>query len=348
MSLEEPLFLVLIPLAYLLLRAFRWRGYLGYSSLRRLPKASIPKTVAMRMPRTLWFMAITFTIIGLSHPLSDLQEIEVNTQGKEIILVIDTSFSMTGRAMDEIKEIVTDFARGRANDLIGITIFGTDAALVVLPTRDYTLLENSIKRIHASQVGFQTAIGEGLFTATTALIEGDMGDKFSIRRLRNSINMPELGDYAVKVARNVGLKKNRVIILFTDGIYNVGINPVRPLRLIARLGIKVYAVGVEPSGETGVEPERAAERIAQLKKSVATTGGRYFMASGEVITGPHFNKEDYEQVAEFYKEIDSLESDKILLERTTSKKDLYFYPALLGLVCVMGMVTVENIWIRIP
>ncbi|MCP4364664.1 MAG: VWA domain-containing protein, partial [Planctomycetes bacterium] len=155
-------------------------------------------------------------------------------------------------------------------------------------------------------------------------------------------------DYAVKVARSVGVKKNRVIILFTDGIYNVGINPVRPLRLIARLGIKVYTVAVEPSGETGVEPELAAERIAQLKKSVATTGGRYFMTSGEVITGPHFDKENYEQVAEFYKEIDSLESDKILLERTTSKKDLYFYPALLGLVCVIGMVTVENIWISIP
>lgn len=348
MSLEEPVFLLLIPLMYLLLRVFKWRGYMGYSSLRRLPKVSPLKAIAVRLPRALWFLAATSAIIGICHPLSDLQEMEVNTRGREMLLAIDTSFSMTGRAMKEIKEIVTDFTRERTNDLIGITIFGTDAALVVLPTQDYSLLENSIKRIHASQVGFQTAIGEGLFTAIMALIEDDMGTEFEIKKLRHSVNRDPLGDYALKVARKLGTKKNRVIILFTDGIYNVGINPARPLRLAARLGIKVYAVAVEPSGETGVEPELATQRIADLKKGVASTGGTYFMTSGETITGPHFREKDYEQVAKFYEEIDSIESDKIFLERVTSKKDLYFYPALFGLVCVIGMVTVENIWVRIP
>lgn len=348
MSFEDPLYLLLIPLMYLLLRLFRWRGYVGYPSLRRLPKISPLKIVVMRLPRVLWFLAVAFAIIGVCHPLSDLQEVEVHTQGREMILAIDTSFSMTGRAMEEIKAIVTDFVRHRPNDLIGIVIFGTDAALVVLPTQDYSLLENSIKRIHASQVGFQTAIGEGLFTAITALIEDEMGSDFEIKKLRHSVNKDRLGDYALKVAQKVGTKKNRVIILFTDGIYNVGINPVRPFRLAARLGIKVYTVAVEPSGETGVEPEQAAERIADLKKGVASSGGMYFKTSGETITGPHFRKEDYEMVAKFYKEIDSIESDKVLLEKTTKKKDLYFYPALLGLVCVIGMVTIENIWIKIP
>ncbi len=348
MSLEAPVFLLLIPLMYLLFRLFRWRGYVGYSSLGRLPKLSPLKALAIRLPRALWFLAVTATIIALCHPLSDLQEIEVNTQGREMIMAIDTSFSMTGNAMEEIKGIVTDFVGERSNDLIGITIFGTDAALVVLPTQEYSLLENSIKRIHASQVGFQTAIGEGLFTAIIALIEGDMGTKFEIKKLRHSINREKLGDYALEVAKELGTKKNRIIILFTDGIYNVGINPARPLRLASRLGIKVYAVGVEPSAETGVEPELAARRKSDLKKGVMTTGGTYFMKSGEVITGPHFNKEDYVEVAKFYKEIDSIERDKIFLEKVTSKKDLYFYPALFGLVCVLGMVTVENIWITIP
>ncbi|MFQ5956415.1 MAG: VWA domain-containing protein [Candidatus Brocadiales bacterium] len=348
MNLEDPKFLLLIPLMYLLLQVFRWRGYMGYSSLRRLPKISPLKTAIIRLPRTLWFLAVAFAIIGLCHPQSDLQEIEVNTQGREMIMAIDASFSMTGHAMEEIKKIVTDFVRGRSNDLIGVTIFGTDAALVVLPTQECSLLENSIKKIHASQVGFQTALGEGLFTAIVALIEDDLGREYEIKKLRHSINRQHLGDYALKVAKKVGVKKNRVIVLFTDGIYNVGINPVRPLRLAARLGIKVYVVAVEPSAETGVEPEQAAERIADLKKGVAASGGTYFMTSGAAITGPHFRKEDYEQVAKFYKEIDSIERDKVFLEKVTSKKDLYFYPALLGLVCVIGMVTVENIWIRIP
>ncbi len=47
----------------------------------------------------------------------------------------------------------------------------------------------------------------------------------------------------------------KVIILFTDGIYNVGIRPSRPLRFIKRLGVKVHVVSVPASAETGVEHE---------------------------------------------------------------------------------------------
>lgn len=321
---------------------------MGYSGLGRLPKITPWKAMIIKLPRALWFMAITFAIIGLSHPQSDLREIEMHTEGREMILAIDASFSMTGQAMEEIKKIITDFIRGRSNDLIGVTIFGTDAALVVLPTRDYSLLENSVKRIRASQVGVRTAIGEGIFTSIMALIEKDLGDEFGIEKLRNSINKMQLGEYALKVARKVGIKENRVIILFTDGIYNVGIDPVRPLRLAARLGIKVYLVAVEPSAEIGVPPELAKERIEDLKKAIPTTGGMYFIASGGAVTGPYYRKEDYEQIARFYKEIDSIERDKVFLEKVVQKKDLYFYPALLGLACIIGMVAVENIWIRIP
>lgn len=348
MNFQDPKFLLLIPLMYLLLRLFRWRGYVGYSGLGRLPIITPWKAAIIKLPRALWFLAITFAVIGLCHPQSDLQEMEINTQGREMILAIDASFSMTGQAMEEIKKIVTDFVRGRSNDLIGVTIFGTDAALVVLPTRDYSLLENSIKRLHASQVGVRTAIGEGIFTSITALIEKDLGEEFEIKKLRNSVNKMRLGDYALKAARKVGVKKNRVIVLFTDGIYNVGINPVRPLRLAARLGIKVHLVAVEPSAEVGVEPELAAERIADLKKAIPATGGMCFITGGGAVTGPYYREEDYEQIARFYKEIDSIERDKVFLEKVTRKKDLYFYPALLGLACIIGMVTVENIWMRIP
>ena len=83
-------------------------------------------------------------------------------RGREIVLSIDTSFSMTGTAIETIKKIVGDFIKKRPNDLIGITIFGTDAALIVIPTMETQLLERSLERVQASQVGYQTSIGEGL------------------------------------------------------------------------------------------------------------------------------------------------------------------------------------------
>ena len=116
----------------------------------------------------------------------------------------------------------------------------------------------------------RTAIGEGLFTSILALIERDMGQVFEVNKLRTSMNREKgLGKYALDFAKLVqgrGTMKNKVIVLFTDGIYNVGINPTRPLRFIKRLGVKVHVVSVPASAETGVEHEQAAERTASLKE----------------------------------------------------------------------------------
>ncbi|HHT9119757.1 MAG TPA: vWA domain-containing protein [Candidatus Hypogeohydataceae bacterium YC41] len=364
MTLGDPWLLLLIPLFYLLLKVFSGRTYLGYSRISALPQLTPFKALLVWLPGFFLFVAVTFTVLGLCHPQSDLQETTLHTQGLEMILAIDTSFSMTGHALEVVKGAVKDFIKRRPNDLTGITIFGTDAALVVLPTREYTLLENSIDRIQASQVGFQTAIGEGLFTSIMALVEGDMGKEFYINTVRDSINAPHLKDYALKLAKKVGLKKNRVIVLFTDGIYNVGIDPTRPLRLASRLGIRVYVLAVEPSAETGVEPEQAARRIAELQSGVAATEGKYLKAEGvealkqsasggaeldaRAIWASLSADDMSSEVERLYKEVDSIERDRLFLEKTTRREDLYFYPALLGLISLLGMVVVENIWVRIP
>ncbi|HHT9132037.1 MAG TPA: vWA domain-containing protein [Candidatus Tripitaka californicus] len=361
MTLGNPWLLLLIPFLYLLLKVFSGRSYLGYSSIRALPQLTPFKALLVRLPGFFWFMAVAFIILGLCHPQSELQETELTTQGLEMILAVDTSFSMTGHALEMVKGVIKDFIKRRPNDLTGITIFGTDAALVVLPTREYTLLENSLDRIQASQAGFQTAIGEGLFTSIMALVEGDMGKEFEINKIRDSLKTQQLGDYALRLARRLGIKKNRVIVLFTDGIYNVGIDPTKPLKLASRLGIRIYVVAVEPSAETGVEPEQAAQRIADLRNGVASTGGRYLKVEGTEGLKKQYEALDaraiwtslspdtiYGEVEGLYREIDTIERDKLFLEKITRKKDLYFYPTLLGLVSLLGMVVVENVWVRIP
>jgi hypothetical protein len=361
MTLGDPWLLLLIPFLYLLLKLFGGRSYLGYSSIRGLPQLTPFKSVLVRLPGFFWFMAVVFVVLGLCHPQSDLQETEITTQGLQMILAVDTSFSMTGHALEAVKGVIKDFIKRRPNDLMGITIFGTDAALVVLPTREQSLLENSLDRIQASQVGLQTAIGEGLFTSIMALVEGDMGKEFEIHKVRDSLKGPQLGDYALRLARRLGLKKNRVVVLFTDGIYNVGIDPTKPLRLANRLGIRVYVVAVEPSAETGVEPEQATRRIAELQNGVDATGGKYLKAGlveslkrqqGELdaraIWASLSPESIYGEVERLYREVDSIERDRLFLEKTTRRRDLYLYPAFLGLVSLLGMVVVENVWVRVP
>ena len=340
MNLENPLFLLaLIP--FVILFFLRREGkYLGYSSTSHLEGAKSAKTYVMRLPKILGFIAALFAILAFSRPQSSYHESEVSYQGREIILCIDTSFSMTGEAMEKIRDIAKDFIRKRTHDMIGITMYGTDAVVVVLPTWETELLEKSLDRIVPHDVGVRTAIGEGLFTSILALIERDMGQVFEIKKLRKSINRVEgLGKYALDFAKMVqgrGTMKNKVIILFTDGIYNVGIKPSRPLRFIKRLGVKVHVVSVPASAETGVEHEQAAERTASLKKGVESTGGKLFEA------------ENYEEVEQFYAEIDKIEKEKIIMETVVKKKDLFFVPTAISICFLLGMIVIENIWLKIP
>ncbi len=339
MTFANPLFfLLLIPFGLLWLFR-REKKFLGYSSLCYAREPAGTKRVIARLNRPVFFGAVFFAIVAIAHPQTKYYQEKTTLQGREIALSIDTSFSMTGTAIETIKKIVGDFIKKRSNDLIGITIFGTDAALIVIPTMETQLLEKSLERVQASQVGYQTAIGEGLFTAVAALFEKEMGNKFTIKELRNSINKEYLADYAISFIKEMeqrGVLKNKLIILFTDGIYNIGISPTRPLRLLKRMGIKAYVVAVKASDVTGVDPEVAAQHIEELKEAVESTGGKYYHA------------ENFDEVAKFYNEIDTIEKDKITIETILRKKDLYLFPTLAGLFLLLLSVFIENVWVRIP
>ena len=332
------LLLLLIPFGLLFLF---WRGgkFVGYSSLYHVKEAEGVKKALFHAPKPLFFGAVLFSIIAIAHPQTRYYTEETALRGREIILSIDTSFSMTGTAIETIKKIVGDFIKKRPNDLLGITIFGTDAALIVMPTMETQLLERSLERIQASQVGYQTSIGEGLFTSVAALFEKEMGKKFTIKELRDGINKEYLGDYAINFVKEMekrNVLKNKLIILFTDGIYNIGIDPERPLRLLKRMGIKAYVVAVKASDVTGVDPEVAAEHIMELQKAVESTGGKYFHA------------ENFDEVGRFYDEIDKIEKDKIVIEPITKKRDLFIYPTIAGIFFLLVSIFIENFWIRIP
>ncbi len=339
MTIANPwLFLLFIPFCLLY---FLWkeRSFIGYSSLYHTKEPEGFKKTIGWLFKPLFFTSVFFSIIAITHPQTKYYKEETTLRGREIVLSIDTSFSMTGTAIETIKKIVGDFIKKRPNDLLGITIFGTDAALIVMPTMETQLLEKSLERIQASQVGYQTAIGEGLFTSLAALFEKEMGKQFTVKDLRNSINKEYLSDYAISFIKEMEKRdvlKNKLIILFTDGIYNIGISPDRPLRLLKRMGIKAYVVAVKASDVTGVDPEVAAQHIQELQEAVESTGGKYFHA------------ENFEEVANFYHEIDRIERDKIVVESISRKKDLFVYPTIASLFFLFIAIFIENVWIRIP
>jgi len=311
MTIANPwLFLLLIPLGLLY---FFWKGkkYIGYSSLYHVKEPHGFRKIIEGSYKPVFFGSLFFLIVAMTYPQSAYHKEKISLRGREILLCIDTSFSTTGAAIETIKEIVGAFIKKRTNDIIGLSIFGTDAALITMPTMERELLQKSLERVHSSQMGYQTSIGEGIFTSITALFEKEMGNKFTFTELRNSINKQYLGDYAISFVKEMKKRdvlKNKLIILFTDGIYNIGMSPDRPLRLLQRLGIKAYVVAVKASDVYGIDPDVAAQHIRELQEAIESTGGKYFHA------------DNFEEVAHFYNEIDRIEKDEIVIENILKKK----------------------------
>jgi hypothetical protein len=73
-----------------------------------------------------------------------------------------------------------------------------------------------------------------------------------------------------------------------------------------------------------------------LKKGVESTGGKFFEA------------ENYEEVEQFYSEIDKIEKEKIIMETVVKKKDMFFLLTAISICFLLGMVAIENIWLKIP
>src|SRR5574342_31843 len=124
MTFANPLLLLLfIPFGLLY---FFWRGnkFIGYSSLYRVREPEGFKKIKSHLFKPVFFGAVFFAIVAIAHPQTRYYKEETSLRGREIILSIDTSFSMTGTAIETIKKIVGDFIKKRPNDLIGITIFG--------------------------------------------------------------------------------------------------------------------------------------------------------------------------------------------------------------------------------
>ena len=61
------------------------------------------KKIVTKLPKPIFFGAVFLAVIAISHPQTKYYQEETTLRGREIVLSIDTSFSMTGTAIETIK-----------------------------------------------------------------------------------------------------------------------------------------------------------------------------------------------------------------------------------------------------
>jgi Ca-activated chloride channel family protein len=151
-----------------------------------------------------------------------MSESRVETEGVDIVLVVDTStsmraddFSTATKRMDRLdaaKSVLAQFIQARPDDRLGIVAFAAMPYTIAPLTTDHAWLMLQLDRLQTGMLEDATAIGDALASG--------------VNRLRDS------------------KAKSKIVILLTDGIHNAGrLTPPDAAQAAAALGIKVYTVG---------------------------------------------------------------------------------------------------------
>jgi len=221
------------------------------------PLLDVPRSWRVRLlplPRVLQVVALLLAIVALARP-ARREALPLRTEGIDILLCLDTSSSMTARDMDRqrtrlevAKAAAAEFVRGRPEDRIGLVSFARYPDLRCPLTLDHEALLSILAGVETVKSdGPEDATGVGTAVARAAqVLESDP-------------------------------KRERVVILLTDGDENVAIKgapgeiaPSHAAQLCAALGVRVYAVSV---GVRGPRVDTGA-----LQRMASRTGGEFHEA----------------------------------------------------------------------
>lgn len=293
---------LLLPVmtAWYIYRLKNYEGELQVSSLRNFGAL---KNSALAAFRHLGFVfrlfGVAAIILVLARPQSRSSWKDVKTEGIDIVISLDVSYSMLAKDFDPnrieaAKKVINDFIDARPNDRIGLVIFGGEAFTQCPLTTDHKVIKNMFKDVKAGMLEQGTAIGLGLANAVARLEESKA--------------------------------KSKVIILVTDGVSNVGeIAPLTAAEIAKTYGVRVYTIGVGtkgkalmpvqiyPNGQMDYDWQEVDLDEETMTKIANITGGKYFRAT---------NNKSLQRI---YSDIDKLEKN-IIREKSYSNKAELFLP----------------------
>ena len=263
-------FLLLIPwviAAWRLYRAGKKAGVL-FAPAARLPQHTAGWRVAVaRVLPALFLLAALMLIFAAARPRTTLARERRSVNSIAIQMVVDVSGSMNAldfaprgafqpTRLDVIKETFAQFVVERPDDLVGLVTFASYASTLSPLTVDHRMLQHMLSGVTIPEDAPLTAIGDGLATGLARLTDAE--------------------------------PKTRIVVLLTDGENNEGIiTPDEAAEAAAKLGIRVYVIGVGTHGQVpakgrdqfgreGIGMMDVAFNEPQLKSIAAKTDGRYF------------------------------------------------------------------------
>jgi len=202
------------------------------------------------------WIGIVAAVIALASPVITKSYSNSKKEGRDIVLVVDSSDSMRQRGFDPqdiyknkfdvVKEVMGDFIEKRENDRIGMVTFA-DVAFIASPlTFEKAFLTNITKMQKLGMAGKRTAINDALVQAYNLMSKSKA--------------------------------KSKIVILLTDGIDNMSKIPFPDVKsLIEKRDVKLYAIGIGTAGR-----DYNGEYLLELAES--GKGAAYGASSADTLS----------------------------------------------------------------
>lgn len=306
MSFANPLFFLLLILLPLLI----------FFYLRKNKESALPLSPSnleafqtkpldyflFHLPFILRILSVLLIILALARPQLGQSYTNEKNLGLDIILLIDTSQSMsaldfkidndTVDRLTVLKKILSEFIISRTNDRLGLIVFGDEAYTQCPITRDHGAILDLVRQLYIGEAGNATAIGSAIALGVKRLKDLDA--------------------------------KSKILILMTDGQNTAGsISPLMATELAIKYGIKIYTIGIGQEGEVPFLIKTPyGDRLIKQNTSIDELT---LTEIAEKTQAKYFRGKSTEELTAIYDEINKLEKTEKEVKQYHNYKDIYEY-----------------------
>ena len=273
--------LLLLPLpllVYFLMPAAKQATPIYLPYIPKADSASTPKNGFTRLIAAIIWIALVFAV---ARPVWYGEPVTTQPKHRDLMLVLDLSYSMSKEDMNDgsdyidrlsaVKKVVSDFAKQREGDRLGLVLFADHAYLQTPLTLDRETISNQVDQLVLRLIGERTAIGEGIGLATKTFIDSDA--------------------------------PQRVMILLSDGSNTSGVlDPIEAAKIAKKYDATIYTIGVG-AGEMVVKEFFMSRRV----NTAQDLDERTLMEIANITGGQYFRARNADELATIYDTINSLE-----------------------------------------
>ena len=278
--------LLAVPLAMVLYAAVvrrRRRMASQYASLESVGTGTEGRW-RRALPPLLWLIGLTAMLLAVARPQAT---VTLPSRVETVILALDMSGSMKATdiaptRMVAARDAAKAFVEEQPDNVrIGVVGIAAAAAVVQSPTTNREDILQALERLEPQR---GTALGSGLVIALDTALPAariDVDGFINPRKDRTPpVDRAKDADEAKSIAP--GENTSVAIVLLSDGQSNVGPEPIKAAELAAKLGVRVYTVGMGTVEGSIVKVDGWSMRTRldeeALQKVASTTLGEYFRA----------------------------------------------------------------------